>query len=68
MRPGSYDLATATLELGPLTANATDVPMHWHGRHSLVSLLGKAVKLQVNLEGDAMLFALGFAPREAVGC
>jgi hypothetical protein len=45
----------------PLTANATDVPMHWHGRYSLVSLLGKAVKLQVNLEGDAMLYALGFA-------
>ena len=45
----------------PLTANATDAPIHWRGRHSLVSLLGKVVKLQVSLEGDAMLYALGFA-------
>ena len=52
-----------------LTANATDALMHWRGGcggPDLTPLLGKTVKLQVSLEGDAMLYALGFAPREVV--
>ncbi len=52
----------------PLTANATDATMRWSSRQGsspdLESLIGQTVKLQMSLEGDAMLYALGFAPRE----
>ena len=43
-------------ETAPITANATDAPVA-----DLTSLLGTTVKLKVSLEGDAMLYALGFA-------
>ena len=45
----------------PITANATDTPMRWLSDPDLTPLLGKTVKLEVSLEGDAMLYALGFA-------
>ena len=38
MHPGSYDLATATLELGPLTANARG------GKNASVTINGKPLK------------------------
>ena len=41
MRPGSYDLATATLELGPLTANARG------GKNASVTINGKPMKFHV---------------------
>ena len=50
----------------PLRSNKTDVAMRWlgHGRSpDLSSLLGKSVKLEVSLEGGAMLYAVGFAQR-----
>ena len=47
-------------------ANATDARMHWlggGGGPDLTSLLGSTVKLQVRLEGDVFLYAVGFAPK-----
>ena len=44
-----------------LTMNSTDTPMRWLGSSNLTPLVGKRVKLQVSLEGDAMLYALGFS-------
>ena len=41
MRPASYDLATATLELGPLTANARG------GKNASITLNGKPLKFQL---------------------
>ena len=41
MNPGSYDLATATLELGPLTANARG------GKNANITLNGKPLKFQL---------------------
>ena len=41
MRPASYDLATATLELGPLTANARG------GKNASVTINGKPLKFQL---------------------
>ncbi len=45
-----------------LTANATDAPMRWRHRTDLAPLVGKRVKLEVRLEGAAMVYALGFTP------
>mmetsp|Transcript_14748 Transcript_14748/g.33079 ORF Transcript_14748/g.33079 Transcript_14748/m.33079 type:complete len:209 (-) Transcript_14748:195-821(-) len=51
----------------PLHSNKTDVAMLWldhHGRSpDLASLLGKSVKLEVALEGAAVLYTVGFARR-----
>jgi len=35
--------------------NATDTAMHWRGGHDLTSLVGRTVKLEVSLEGDAIV-------------
>ena len=51
----------------PLIDNATDAQMHFEGGcggPDLTPLLGKRVQLEVSLEGDALLYSLGFAPRE----
>ena len=50
----------------PLATNATDAPMQFLGDcggPDLTNWLGKTVQLEVSLEGDAMLYAIGFAPR-----
>ena len=52
----------------PLIANATDAPMRFVGGCDgldLSSWIGKTVQLDVSLEGDAILYTIGFAPREA---
>ena len=41
MRPASYDLATAQLEVGPLTANARG------GKNASITLNGKPLKFQL---------------------
>ena len=41
MRPGSYDPATAALELGPLTANARG------GKNASVAINGKPLRFQL---------------------
>ena len=51
----------------PLTANATDAQMHFVGGcggPDLSPWRGKTVQLEVSLEGDAILYAIGFAPRQ----
>ena len=53
----------------PLTSNATDAPMRFtgdcKGGLDLTAWLGKTIQLDVSLEGDAILYTIGFAPREA---
>ena len=41
MNPGSYDLTTATLELGPLTANARG------GKNASITVNRKPMKFQL---------------------
>ena len=43
MRPGDYRIDTATLEVGPLTANARG------GKNSSVSLNGKPIRLTLKM-------------------
>jgi hypothetical protein len=45
----------------PLTANATDAPMAFVGGADLSSLVGTMARLELRLEGEAMLYAVGFA-------
>jgi hypothetical protein len=48
----------------PLTANVTDGAMRWHGDDDhnalLATLVGKTIRLEVRMEGDALLYAIGF--------
>lgn len=56
--PAAFSLKNSV----PLTANATDATMHWFGGcggPDLTYLVGKIVKLEVSLEGDAMLYRRG---------
>jgi len=65
--PDEAPIALALKNAVPLTANATDAQMHFTGGcggPDLSPWLGKTVQLEVSLEGDAMLYAIGFAPRE----
>ena len=52
MRPGNYDLATATLELGPLTANARG------GKNASVTINGKPLDVRADAELQAFATAL----------
>ena len=66
--PGEPPVAFNLDHSVPLTANATDAQMHFAGGcggPDLKYYVGKKVVLEVSLEGDALLYAVGFAPRAA---
>ena len=66
--PGEPPVAFNLDHSVPLTANATDAQMHFAGGcggPDLKYYVGKKVVLEVSLAGDALLYAVGFAPRAA---